>query len=135
MKIFIDTSFVIATTNARDRHYRKARELAASLKTMQFLTTEVVLIEIGNSFARGFREDATAIINEFLNSENVEVVRLTQDLFEKAFGLYQSHRDKDWGLGDCISFVAMRQAGVQDALTHDHHFVQAGFHALMRETA
>jgi predicted nucleic acid-binding protein len=35
--------------------------------------------------------------------------------------------DKDWSLTDCISFVAMQEAGVQKALTSDQHFAQAGF--------
>jgi len=63
----------------------------------------------------------------------VEVVRLTPALFEEAFALYKTYRDKEWGLVDCISFVVMRQAGVEEALTFDQHFVQAGFRALMRE--
>lgn len=38
--------------------------------------------------------------------------------------------DKQWGLVDCISFVVMRERGIDEALTADHHFVQAGFRAL-----
>jgi hypothetical protein len=34
---------------------------------------------------------------------------------------------------NCISFIVMREAGVNQALTFDQHFVQAGFQALMRE--
>ena len=69
----------------------------------------------------------------FSTSDEVEVVRLTPPLFDEAFKLYKTHRDKEWSLVDCISFIAMRQAGVQDALTFDQHFVQAGFRALMRD--
>jgi hypothetical protein len=61
-------------------------------------------------------------------------VHLTPDLFAQGFGLYKSHQDKAWGLVDCISFVAMRAARVNQALTFDQHFVQAGFQALMLET-
>jgi predicted nucleic acid-binding protein len=32
---------------------------------------------------------------------------------------------------DCTSFVAMRDEGITDALTGDHHFEQAGFKALL----
>ncbi|MEZ6110800.1 MAG: hypothetical protein R3C99_07290 [Pirellulaceae bacterium] len=40
--------------------------------------------------------------------------------------------DKAWSLADCLSFV-QKQEGLTDALTADHHFVQAGFRALMLE--
>lgn len=39
---------------------------------------------------------------------------------------------KQWSLTDCISFVVMRDGGLQDALTGDHHFEQAGFKALLK---
>jgi predicted nucleic acid-binding protein len=61
-------------------------------------------------------------------------VHLTPRLFAQGFTLYKSHQDKAWGLVDCISFIVMREAGVNRALTFDQHFVQAGFQALMRET-
>lgn len=35
--------------------------------------------------------------------------------------------DKNWSLTDCITFVIMREAGLQEALTGDRHFEQAGF--------
>ncbi len=41
--------------------------------------------------------------------------------------------DKEWGLVDCVSFVVMREHGIEAALTTDRHFIQAGFRALLRE--
>ncbi|MCX7013336.1 MAG: PIN domain-containing protein [Candidatus Sumerlaeota bacterium] len=90
-------------------------------------------MEIGNVLARRFREQAIDAIEGFLSSEDVEIVRMTPDLFSRAFELYKVHDDKEWGLIDCISFVAMQENGIQDAMTFDQHFVQAGFRALMRE--
>lgn len=46
--------------------------------------------------------------------------------------LYEERTDKDWSLTDCISFVLMEQNGIQDALTADHHFEQAGFNVLLK---
>jgi predicted nucleic acid-binding protein len=46
--------------------------------------------------------------------------------------LYAERPDKGWSLTDCISFVVMRQQGITQALTGDHHFEQAGFTALLK---
>jgi hypothetical protein len=62
----------------------------------------------------------------------VRVVPASTSLFDEALGMFHSHRDKEWGLTDCISFLVMRREGVMDALTSDHHFEQAGFRALLR---
>ena len=69
----------------------------------------------------------------FFESEEVEVIRLDESLFNKAFELYKTHTDKTWGLVDCISFVMMRERNIEAALTADEHFIQAGFRALLRE--
>lgn len=55
------------------------------------------------------------------------------ELLARAIALYTNRSDKEWGLTDCISFVVMQERGLTDALTTDHHFVQAGFHNLLAE--
>ena len=74
------------------------------------------------------------VIEYFHRAVNIEIVGLTTDLFNEAFALYRARDDKNWGMTDCISFVVMRQVGIQNALTHDQHFSQAGFTALLRAT-
>jgi predicted nucleic acid-binding protein len=39
---------------------------------------------------------------------------------------------KDWSHTDCASFLIMEEEGIEAALTHDPHFTQAGFQALLR---
>ena len=94
-----------------------------------------VLLEIGNALARTFKAEAIRPIDHFLSAPDIDLVRLTLELFDEGYSLYRTHRDKEWGLVDCISFAVMRNAGVEEALTFDQHFVQAGFRALMRESA
>jgi predicted nucleic acid-binding protein len=96
--------------------------------------TDALLLEIGNALARSYKQEAVKIIAQLLAAEEVDVVHLTPDLFAQGFRLYRLHQDKAWGLVDCISFMVMREAGVNQALTFDQHFVQAGFQALMLET-
>jgi uncharacterized protein len=72
-----------------------------------------------------------AIIEQFINAAEVEIVHLTPALFSLAFAGYKKYTDKEWGLVDCISFEIMQQRGIREALTADRHFVQAGFVTLM----
>jgi predicted nucleic acid-binding protein len=90
-------------------------------------------LEIGNALAGRYKSEAVRIIEDARDGDDIRLVRLTPELFDRGLELYKSHRDKEWGLIDCIPFVVMRDFGVTDALTHDIHFVQAGFRALLRE--
>jgi hypothetical protein len=46
---------------------------------------------------------------------------------EKALGLFFRHRDKDYSFTDCTSFIVMHELRLNEALTTDRHFAQAGF--------
>jgi uncharacterized protein len=130
-KTLIDTSFVIAFVNEKDEDHDKAIELSIEFNKKPLIVTDTVLLEIGNSLSRRFKKECIETINGFFDSEEVEVIRLDETLFDKAFEIYKTHADKTWGLVDCISFVVMKERGIKDALTSDKHFVQAGFNALM----
>ncbi len=134
-RIFVDTAFVIALVNHKDRYHQQASELASRFDGYPLLVTDAVLLEIGTALSRGFKEQSVAIIEQFLVTTDVQLVHLTPQLFKQAFEMYKKYHDKEWSLIDCVSFVVMRAKGVNQALTFDHHFEQAGFVALMRENA
>ena len=129
--IFIDTAYVIARVNRRDRYHAQAEVLAHQYVGRKFVVTDGVLLETGNALARDYRLAAVKLIAQFLASPRVEVVYMTSDLFAAAFALYEQMADKQWSLVDCASFLVMRERGISQALTSDHHFTQAGFQALL----
>ena len=130
---FVDTAFVIAWVNEDDALHTKAIQLLNAYKNAPWLTTDCVLLEIGNSLARSFRSETVGTIKNFLTSEEIIIIGLAADLFHRAFELYQTYNDKTWGLIDCVSFIVMRENNITDALTNDKHFQQVGFNALMRK--
>ena len=132
-KIFIDTLFIVALINKRDAYHARALQFSDILDGQSVVTTDAVLLEVGNALARQFKREAVEIIDSFFNSPDVEIVRLTPELWAQSFALYRSRLDKEWGLVDCISFCVMQNRGIASALTFDRHFVQAGFAALMRD--
>jgi len=131
--VFVDANFIIARVNERDELHSKALELRERYANREWLTTDCVLLEVGNSLARNFREKAVEIIESFLEYEKITVVSLDPNLFARAFGLYRQRDDKSWGLIDCVSFIVMNDFAVNEALAYDSHFQQAGFSALMRD--
>jgi len=112
---FIDTSFVVALINQRDQYHVQAVELASQFDKRSLVTTDAVLLEIGNALARNFKEASIQIIEYFLTSDEVEIIPLNTQLFARAFELYRSHLDKSWGLIDCVSFVVMRDFGLSES--------------------
>ena len=130
--VFVDTSFVIALVNEKDQNDSLALDLAERFTGQRLVTTDAILLEIGNALSRNFKRESVEIIEEFLTSDDVQVIHLHPQLFRKAFDLYKSRSDKLWGLIDCVSFVVMKELGITDALSADKHFEQAGFNILMK---
>jgi hypothetical protein len=71
-------------------------------------------------------------VQGFRGSDSVIVVPQTPEQFAIAFDRYKQCADKNWSLTDCASFHIMETERITAALTHDRHFVQAGFEALLR---
>ena len=131
--IFIDSSYILALVNTHDEFHKIAKRLANEINT-KLVTTEAILVEIGNALSRlQWRELSIATLNDLRNDESVEVIPISPELFTKALKLYSSRLDKEWGMTDCISFVVMKDRKLTDALTTDHHFEQAGFKVLLRD--
>ena len=131
-EVFVDTSFVVALVNENDQNHHLALDLSSQLSGQRLVTTDAILLEIGNALSRNFKRESVEIIEDFLTSDDVQVVHLDPTLFRKAFDLYKSRPDKLWGLIDCVSFVVMKEIGIADALSADKHFQQAGFNVLIK---
>lgn len=128
---FIDTSYVLALVNADDDYHDAAVEMASQVQP-PLVTTEAVLVEVGNSLSQArWRKLGFDTINDLRDDPTIEVVAVDTALFERALALFGRRSDKDWGLTDCISFVVMQERGAAEALTTDHHFSQAGFRRLL----
>jgi predicted nucleic acid-binding protein len=135
-QVFADTGYWIAVLYPRDELHRHALLIPGSLGKIQIVTSEWVFTEVLDSFAeRGalLREAAAFAVSQVAIRPDVRVVSFGETTFDQAFELYRSRLDKAWSLTDCSSFLIMRQLGIADALTHDRHFEQAGFKALMRK--
>lgn len=101
----------------------------------RIVTSERVLSELLNHFAdkgNPLRTAATTLTDRLFTDPNVEVIPLTTAAFKRGLKMYKERPDKEWGITNCSSFLIMDAYEITEALTYDHHFVQAGYKALLR---
>lgn len=135
-RVFADTNYWVALVIPGDQWRARASAVSDSLGQALLVTTEEVLSEFLN-FAAAMgphtRAVVAGVVRDIIADPGVELVRQTHDSFCAGLDLYERRSDKNYSLTDCISMAVMRQVGLREVLTHDHHFVQEGFVALMRE--
>ena len=124
---FADTNFLVALLNPKDQWHSAAKEAAGALDE-PVVTTMWVLVELGDALSVGSK-----FIDQLSEQPEWETVPASPDWFARGLELFRGRKDKDWSLTDCISFAVMKQRDITEALTHDHHFAQAGFRVLLKD--
>lgn len=84
-----------------------------------------------NSPLRVPRPQLFEYIDAIQSASYIQLVRIEFDIENAAWQLLKQRPDKNWSLVDATSFTMMQQLGIQNALTSDRHFEQAGFVRLL----
>jgi predicted nucleic acid-binding protein len=129
--VFADTFFFLAVLNRRDPAHEEALQFYGDTG-LHFVTTEWVLSEVANASSApamppGFRR----LFDLLERDTRVRIVPASHDSFHRGLELYFNRPDKEWSFTDCSSFGVMSEEGIEQALTGDHHFEQAGFRIVL----
>lgn len=84
--------------------------------------------------SRNFRlpqPQTLALITQIRTLPNLIIVHVDPLLDQMAWELLYANPQHPWSHVDATSMVVMRQMGITDILTADHHFTQAGFAVLL----
>ena len=133
-EVFVDASALVALVNSADGLHRQAVSLHQDLKKKEHrrVTSDGVLSEFlaGTSYPV-LRNSAAELVEAFRTSARTTVLPGTREEWDRAFGLYRSHRDKRWSLIDCSSMLACQDRGITKVFTSDRHFLQFGLEILL----
>ncbi len=130
--IFADTFYYLALLSQDDAAHGAAVELSRKLRC-PIVTTAWVMTEVADGLAKTSRRTLFAeLLRQLRSDPHVVVMEMSCELFDRGVELYSNRADKEWSLTDCISFVAMDDHRLSEALTADHHFEQAGFTILLK---
>ena len=131
--IFVDTSYFIASVNPRDPLHGAVRRLNRSVRGVRLVTTDLVLVELLSYFAETefLRVAAARAVTQLRRQPVYEIVEFNRAAFMAAFSVYEARPDKGYSLVDCHSMLVMKERGIQQVLSSDGHFEQAGFTCLL----
>ncbi|MDQ2809533.1 MAG: nucleic acid-binding protein [Chloroflexota bacterium] len=112
-RLLIDTVFVQAFLNRRDQYHQQALKIMPRVEAAQEVwVTSAILTEVADGLSLTNRMNAVGFIQRCYRTANIHVIFVDFPLFTQSVELYQSRRDKEWGLTDRISFVFMRERGI-----------------------
>lgn len=134
MPVYVDTAALMALVHKRDSFHKKSITVYKELhsRNTEFVTTNAVLLEIGNAFSRSSQKPlATSVFRLVNDSPFWEVLPVDGNWFAKGMELFQKRIDKDWSQTDCIGIVVAEAYTVKNIFTSDKHFKQAGFNILL----
>lgn len=133
MRLFLDTTALVAIEDQDDANHRKAidfrQKIARSetpfrkLYTSNYIIDEALTLlrmHCGHSVAVGFRKTLEA-------SKLVSVLWITEPLEGSAWKIFEKQTDKDYSFTDCTTFALMEEEAIRNAFSFDHHFTQYGF--------
>jgi uncharacterized protein len=75
---------------------------------------------------RGCALVAGRVLNLLERSQGIRIEWIGPDRFEATRAFFRKHADHSYSFTDCSSFVVMRELRLDQALTTDRHFVEAG---------
>jgi len=131
--VFLDTSYILTLVFKDDYFNNKANAISKliSSEKINIVTTELVIIEIGDSLAKTkIRHKSIPAINNLRSFSQISNIDI--ETLREAWELYEKRIDKEWGITDCYSFIVMKRLDIRQALSTDKHFEQAGFEVLLK---
>ncbi|NJL39764.1 MAG: type II toxin-antitoxin system VapC family toxin [Leptolyngbyaceae cyanobacterium RM1_406_9] len=131
-KIFVDTSAFAALADNKDDNHAKAVAFNRGVQGITLITSNYVLDELhtlllinaGYLKTVQFKARLDLLITERL----LRIVWISEALAEQTWNIFeQFNTDKQWSFTDCSSYVVMKNQGITEVFTFDHHFSQMGF--------
>jgi uncharacterized protein len=130
-RVFLDSVGLLATWDTRDQWHVQADPVFEQLlrEGALLFTTELVLAECGNAAARKPYRGRVEVLRRTLGKQG-RVAELDIGILDEAWRAYSNTGIDSAGPVDQVSFIVMRQIGIEEVFSNDRHFKAAGFTTL-----
>lgn len=133
-RVFIDASCLVSLINPLDQSHEAAKNALNNVRGAELITTDAVLTEVLNYYSESgdyLRNLALKTVKAQMNRPDLDLIYHSKYLFHLGLERFEDRQDKGYSLTDCMSMVLMETEEIQEVLTSDKHFKQAGFTILM----
>lgn len=122
--IFIDTSFLIALHNPDDPHNAQALSLSKTFKHVKLVISSYIILEAATVLSqRAGKRLAVEACNMLLSSKNVEVIHISEDIFQSSWEVFARVSNKDMSFVDASVLTVVQSYGVRHLATFDKDFI------------
>ncbi len=129
--MLLDTSGILASLFPQETPHRNALALLEN-RVPKLLHSYILAECVALATARRYsRSRMIVLLQTLLRNPNIQMIWVDETLNGEALALLEDRSDKAYSLCDAVSFVLMKQKGITEALTTDHHFEQEGFRKLL----
>ena len=130
--LFVDTSGWACYIDRADPRHQQTVQICqkAATPNQGLVTTNYVIAELVallTTRLRLSRPHVITIIDLIKAMPCLEILHISPSLDDEAWRLLKARDDKTWSQVDATSFVIMTNYSMTEAVTTDHHFLQAGF--------
>lgn len=134
MRIFLDTSGLIALSDEKDINHNRAK---AYLKGKvqggaRFVVGKNILAEyLDGVTKRVSKEKALEELDRIMNSKLLVIESFIERDWDKALRYFRKYHDHRIDLTDCLSFAIMERLDLKTAFTFDSDFKTHGFDVIL----
>jgi predicted nucleic acid-binding protein len=131
-QVFVDTSAFAALADKNDGNHSRAVAFNKTISGIRLVTTNYVLDELYTLLLLHADYSKTVQFKHRLDflitRKALTVIWITPEIATQTWQIFeQFNTDKQWSFTDCTSYVVMKDQGITEAFTFDHHFSQMGF--------
>ncbi len=130
--IFLDTSFIVAFFNNKDKNYKQARTIIKETMEINsqilFVYTDYIFDEL-ITLLKNKHQPINQILEigeNILNSKIWKRITITNEQFYETWEMCKAYEDKSWSFTDISSFILMKEINIKFYLSYDKHFEQYG---------
>jgi len=133
LKVFVDTSGLVARYNSRDEHHDEAMDYLQRIESgeadvRKLYTSDYVIDEtITTIFARTTSFEVAKKCGEaIITSKAIERLPIDEQTFRQAWEFFKARGEIGLSFTDATSIVLIRKKGIDAVFTFDSHFAKMG---------